>query len=71
MIQYIIMLIMCVICLLIGSYIERKKHIYAGRLVVTRDKDDGQVYLTADLSELNRLEELYSYNTVTLKIQLL
>jgi hypothetical protein len=62
---------MCVICLLIGSYIERKKHKYAGRLVVTRDKDDGQIYLTADLSELNSLEELYSYDTVTLKIQLL
>lgn len=69
MVQYIITFFCCLICLFVGRYCESKRHKYVGKLIVTRDKEDGEVYLTCDLSELNSIEQLYSYDTVTLKIQ--
>lgn len=54
---------------LCGRFCESRKHKYAGRLLVTKDKEDGQVYLTCDLDQLNSIEELNNYNTITLKIQ--
>ena len=56
---------------ILGRLYEQGMHKYAGRLLITRDDEDHEIYISCEFTELNNIEELYGYNTVTLKIQTL
>lgn len=72
----LIIAIICVIAcamsgFILGRVYEQEKHRYVGDLFITRDPVDKQTYISCEFTELNNVDELRSFNTVTLKIQCL